>query len=154
MVSCMRKIYFCYGHRVMGHEHKCATLHGHNATVEIHALPLSGLDSVGRVIDFSIIKEKVGGWIEQNWDHTMILYREDRSTVDLINQAPKLKEVYILDSNPTSENLAKHLFWEVCPQVLADCGVMVNKVVFWETENCNAVEYLEPDAPELKKLYA
>ncbi|MBT5095864.1 MAG: 6-pyruvoyl tetrahydrobiopterin synthase, partial [Halobacteriovoraceae bacterium] len=27
MQTCVRKIHFCYGHRVKNHESKCATLH-------------------------------------------------------------------------------------------------------------------------------
>ena len=150
----MRKLQFCYGHRVMGHEHKCATLHGHNAVVEIHAVPLSGLDSLGRVIDFSLLKAKIGAWIDEHWDHSMILCSEDVQTVELVKQAPKRKEVYVLDSNPTAENLAKHLFWKVCPKVLAGAGVMVNRVVFWETDNCRAEEYLPQESEELKALYS
>ena len=73
MQSAVRKIHFCYGHRVMNHESKCATLHGHNGVLWVHAQPIAGLDSVGRVIDFSIIKSVIGGWVLENWDHTMII---------------------------------------------------------------------------------
>ena len=81
MESCSRKIHFCYGHRVMNHESKCATLHGHNGIIWVHATPIKGLDQLGRVIDFSVLKEKVGGWVDTYWDHTMILYEEDTKTI-------------------------------------------------------------------------
>ena len=41
-----------------GHESKCAHLHGHNYKFEFHCTAGS-LDNVGRVIDFSDIKEKL-----------------------------------------------------------------------------------------------
>ncbi|MFW5872193.1 MAG: 6-pyruvoyl trahydropterin synthase family protein, partial [bacterium] len=80
MESCVRKIHFCYGHRVVKHENKCANLHGHNGVVWIHATPTKQKDQVGRIIDFSVLKQKVGGWIDEHWDHTMILWEQDTDT--------------------------------------------------------------------------
>lgn len=138
-ISCSRKIHFCYGHRVMKHESKCATLHGHNGIIWVYARTHSDtLDSLGRVIDFSVLKEKVGGWVDEHWDHTMILFQEDRKTIDLVNQADSYKKTFILPTNPTAENLAMYLLKTVCPNVLAGTGVEVFKVVFYETENCYA----------------
>ena len=153
MESCVRKIHFCYGHRVMNHENKCATLHGHNGIVWVHAYPLKGLDQIGRVVDFSVLKEKVGGWIDKYWDHTMILNQEDELTVELVKKAPQFKEVFLLPQNPTAENLASYLLWEVCPQVLRGHGVMVYKIVFWETENCFAEVCVDPENEKIKSLY-
>ena len=59
MESCARKIYFCYGHRVMNHESKCATLHGHNGVIWVHAVPTQGLDQLGRVVDFSVLAARL-----------------------------------------------------------------------------------------------
>ena len=46
------------GHRVVGHENKCRHLHGHNYRVHF-VCTAANLDHIGRVIDFSIIKEKL-----------------------------------------------------------------------------------------------
>ena len=64
MISCTRRIQFCAGHRVLGHENKCANAHGHNYVAYISARS-NDLDKVGRVIDFSVLKEKIGGWIDE-----------------------------------------------------------------------------------------
>lgn len=153
MQSCTRRIHFCYGHRVMNHESKCATLHGHNGVIFIHASPIEGLDELGRVIDFSVLKEKIGSWVDEHWDHTMILYKEDVETIALVEKAPQFKKTFILNKNPTAENLANHLLWDVCPKLLKGSGVIVHKVTFWETENCFAEESLDPEKDEIKKLY-
>jgi 6-pyruvoyltetrahydropterin/6-carboxytetrahydropterin synthase len=137
----------------MNHESKCATLHGHNGVLWIHATPVQGLDSLGRVVDFSVLKEKVGQWVDQYWDHTMILYQEDKKTIDLVRQAPQFKELFILPKNPTAENLADYLLRVVCPQVLKGLQIIVYKVTLWETENCLAEVSLDPHAPEIRKLY-
>lgn len=143
MFTCTRKIHFCYGHRVMNHESKCATLHGHNGIIWVHASAQNGLDSLGRVIDFSVLKEKIGSWVDKNWDHTMILFKDDVQTLDLVSKAPSFKKPFIMPTNPTAENLAEYILKVVCPEVLADTGIIVKKVVFWETENCYATVTLD-----------
>lgn len=154
METCVRKIHFCYGHRVMRHESKCATLHGHNGVVWAHATPIEGLDELGRVIDFSVLKEEIGGWVDKNWDHTMILFKDDEKTIDLCKQAPSFKELFILDTNPTAENLAYYLLHVVCPKVLKGKGVIVHKITFWETENCYATQSLDPKDEKVIALYS
>ena len=151
--SCVRRIQFCYGHRVMGHENKCSTLHGHNGVVFIHAAPIKKKDAVGRVIDFSVLKDLVGGWIDENWDHTMILNKEDVETINLIDKAPKFKQTFILPYNPTAENLAQYLLFEVCPKILKKQGIVVYKITFHETENCYAQQELSIN-DELIEMYS
>lgn len=154
MESCSRKIHFCYGHRVMNHESKCATLHGHNGVVWVHATPCDGLDSLGRVVDFSVLKEKVGGWVDKYWDHTTILFDQDEKTIDLIDQCPKAKDTFVMNVNPTAENMANFLLREVCPKALEGTGVVAHKIVFWETENCFAEQTLESNDLESAKVLA
>ncbi|MBF0300669.1 MAG: 6-carboxytetrahydropterin synthase [Oligoflexia bacterium] len=176
MKTCARKIEFCYAHRLMNHEGKCANFHGHNGIVWIYATTLSfsplpssssssstsispstlglDLDKVGRIVDFAVLKEKVGGWIENNWDHKTILNSEDKSTIEILNKL-STENIFLLDNNPTAENLAHYLLWEVCPLVLKGLNVFVNKVVFYETSNCLAEEIaLDCNMiDELKKRY-
>ena len=153
MQTASRKIHFCYGHRVMNHESKCSTLHGHNGVIWIHATPINGLDSIGRVIDFSILKSIIGGWVDEHWDHTMIIFKDDLKTIDLLNQAPSYKSIFVLEKNPTAENLAEHLLWKVCPQLLKGKGIIVHKIVFWETENCFVEQVLDPTSEAVLNLY-
>lgn len=148
--TCTRRIQFCSGHRVMGHENKCAHLHGHNYVVELTAAA-SSLDGIGRVIDFSVLKSKIGGWIEANWDHGFVLYSGDRAAL-VAMEAFEAKEtslsprdrptfsqkVHTIPYNPTAENMALYLLEVVGPEVLAGTGVKLVKVVVHETENCKA----------------
>jgi 6-pyruvoyltetrahydropterin/6-carboxytetrahydropterin synthase len=120
----------------MNHESKCATLHGHNGVIWVHATPKKGLDELGRVVDFSVLKEKVGGWVDTHWDHTTILFADDVKTIELVDQAPKYKDTFIMPNNPTAENMASYLLREICPKVLEGTGVVAHKITFWETENC------------------
>lgn len=137
--SCTRRLQFCAGHRVMGHENKCAHLHGHNYVVFITAIA-DDLDSVGRVIDFSVIKAKVGGWIDEHWDHGLVLCSNDNSALQAQAKFAELEgidqKVYTMLSNPTAENMAEHLLVDICPTLFAGTGCKVSKVLLWETENC------------------
>ena len=148
MISCVRRIQFCAGHRVVNHESKCRNLHGHNYVAFLHARAVErsatdpGLDAIGRVIDFSVLKEKVGGWIEREWDHGLVLWAEDPIKPLLSHAFGQLGEPfpkwYSLRWNPTAENMAEYLLRGVCPVQLRGTGVEVHRVVLWETENCFA----------------
>jgi 6-pyruvoyltetrahydropterin/6-carboxytetrahydropterin synthase len=144
-VAAVRRLQFCAGHRVYKHESKCAHLHGHNYIVFFHARVQAearqkrgggpGLDELGRVIDFGVLKERFAPWIEANWDHGFVLWQEDTEAIAALRQVSEQK-LFLLDANPTAENMAIHLFRVVAPAVLAGSGVEVTKVVLWETENC------------------
>lgn len=137
MITCTRRIQFCSGHRVVGHENKCANVHGHNYVVLVTA-EAPELDSIGRVIDFSVLKEKVGGWIDRHWDHTFIAAPNEDKDLLLCIEAINNKLVYNMPCSPTAENMAKHLLHDICPKVLEGTGVKVVHVRVWETENCYA----------------
>ena len=144
-VAAVRRLQFCAGHRVYKHETKCAHLHGHNYVLFLHAQVQPetrqkrgggpGLDALGRVIDFSILKEKFAPWIEGNWDHGFILWEKDIEAIAALKHLTEQK-LFLLPSNPTAENMAIHLLETVAPAVLAGSGVALTKVVLWETENC------------------
>ena len=139
-LNCTRRIQFCAGHRVRNHESKCRNLHGHNYVAMFTAAAVEGgdaLDSLGRVIDFSVLKEKIGGWIDDNWDHGFVLWDEDTEALAAVRAIPGQK-IALMPYNPTAENMALFLLLEVCPVVLAGTSVEVTHVRVWETENCYA----------------
>ncbi len=136
MITAVRRIQFCAGHRVWKHEHRCRNLHGHNYTAFFHATA-EALDPLGRVIDFGVLKERLGGWIDRHWDHGFICFRDDAEAIAAMSAVPDQK-TFLLDENPTTENMAKHLLHVVGPEQLAGTGVRLVRVVLWETENCYA----------------
>jgi 6-pyruvoyltetrahydropterin/6-carboxytetrahydropterin synthase len=134
-MQCVRRIQFCSGHRVLNHESKCANAHGHNYVVFFHAIS-ADLDDIGRVIDFSVLKEKLGGWIDTYWDHTFLINEKDTELLAIKDVLQKNKDVFICPFNPTAENMASYLLNEVCPKELAGTPVKITKIELWETENC------------------
>jgi 6-pyruvoyltetrahydropterin/6-carboxytetrahydropterin synthase len=130
MFEVTREIRFCYGHRLLNYDGKCRHLHGHNGRAMI-TLRSDKLDSLGMVVDFSMIKKVVGGWIDANLDHRMILHKDDPVLPLLQKQN---EPVFLIDVNPTAENIAKLIFDFVQSQ-----GFPVVEVKLWETEDSFAV---------------
>lgn len=152
----------CAGHRVVGHESKCRHLHGHNYKFHFKVEPTmqdqvndNELDSVGRVIDFSVVKTTLCQWLEDNWDHKFLHWEKD----DLINGLSYLAqfdaergthqvvtgEDYLhftgslvsLPFNPTAENLAAYMVEVIGPQLLDEHGVQLVECTIEETSKCH-----------------
>ena len=133
MLTATRRLQFAMGHRVYGHEGKCSHLHGHNFVVFVTATAVM-LDTVGRVIDFGVLKERVGGWIEREWDHGFVIWEGDAEARSALDRVAG-QRIYLLPTNPTAENLADHLLRVVGPLVLAGTDTQLVKVTLYETEN-------------------
>jgi 6-pyruvoyltetrahydropterin/6-carboxytetrahydropterin synthase len=137
-ITATRRLQFCAGHRVYQHESKCRNLHGHNYVGLFTAAASSHeLDSLGRVIDFSCLKERLGRWVDENWDHGMILCERDAEALQVARIIAGQK-LFVMHDNPTAENLARYMLEVVGPKVLADTRVQLVEVTLWETENCFA----------------
>ena len=129
MYRVTREISFCYGHRLLNYSGKCRFLHGHNGTAEI-TLESDQLDARGMLLDFSEIKQVVSGWIASNLDHKMLLHRDDPVLPML--QA-KGEPVFVMDTNPTAEAIARLIF-----DFATSRGFPVVEVRLWETDTCCA----------------
>ena len=129
MFRVTREIHFCYGHRLLNYDGKCKHLHGHNGKAVI-VLETANLDELGMVVDFSDIKRQVGAWVDQSLDHKMILHHSDPVLPELKRQG---EPVFVVDVNPTAENIAKLIFDHAKEQ-----GLPVVEVSLWETESSYA----------------
>jgi 6-pyruvoyltetrahydropterin/6-carboxytetrahydropterin synthase len=121
------------GHRVHGHESKCAHLHGHN--YRIHLEVAGKLDELGRVLDFSAIKARLCQWLEETWDHRFLVWEADPLADVLVAADPTVVRVPF---NPTAENMALHLLHVVGPRQLAGSDVELVSVLVEETRRCSA----------------
>ncbi len=149
-LALVRQLRFCAGHRLYRHESKCAYLHGHNYRVDVEVVAAGGataVDDVGRIVDFSLIKRRLLGWLDTHWDHAFILFEEDSGAIAAVRQS-KPSKLFLLPWNPTAENMARYLLEVVCPGVLSDLGVVARRVAVWETEEACAVATLDgPPGP-------
>lgn len=122
------------GHTVTGHESKCAHLHGHNYRVHFKIAAKKGLDDVGRVLDFGVIKALLCEWLETYWDHKFLVNEQDPRALDLKHLDPS--GVVLLGWNPTAENMADFLLNTLGPQLLPD-NVELVWVKVEETYKCS-----------------
>ena len=124
MYSVTKRIDFCYGHRLLDYDGICKHPHGHNAVAEVE-VRTDELDTRNMVCDFSEIKRIVKGWIDRELDHKMVLRHDD----PLVPPLQQLGEpIFIVDSNPTVERIARLIF-----DVSREQGLAVSRVTVWET---------------------
>lgn len=124
------------GHRVVGHEHKCRHLHGHNYRIHF-TCTAPELDELGRVIDFGLIKSHLCLWLEDEWDHKMMLWEQDPLLEELHKLVPH--DIVVVPFNPTAEQMAAYLVEVVGPRRLEGTGVRLISVRIEETRKCSAV---------------
>lgn len=138
-LTIFRSFGFDAAHRVLHHESKCRHLHGHRYTAEV-GFTADRLDALGRVVDFSVCRDLVGGWIESNLDHNTILNPADPLALhpqrdEIVGRVPFIMPNHF--TNPTVENLLAVL-WMNCKSLLVDRGVRIHKIRLYETPNCFA----------------
>lgn len=130
---------FSAAHRLFPYNGKCANIHGHNYQVKIE---ISGpVSDNGLVLDFKAIKNICGGWIDETWDHKLLLSGEDPLVVDEnINAILSEHGMVVVPFSPTAENMATFLS-EVLDLRLADVfgdKYTIASITVYETANACA----------------
>jgi 6-pyruvoyltetrahydropterin/6-carboxytetrahydropterin synthase len=148
MITAKRYHDISVGHRVHNHESKCAHLHGHNYRIHF-TVEANELDGIGRVLDFSVIKEKLCMWLEDNWDHKFLAWEDDPlmqtlryAAVDTQSGQMVEESVVWVPFNPTAENMAEHLLHTIGPMQLVGTGAFLISVEIEETRKCSASAHL------------
>lgn len=149
------------GHRLQNHKGKCKNPHGHRY-VFLLTLSAEELTPGGMVVDFADVKREVGLWLDERWDHGMLLQRGDPLVTFFATEAvqedglgaQEMKQVIssmvsassgirepkvaILELPPTAESLAR-LSYEKCIELLRRYPtVRVVTMQVFETPNCSA----------------
>ena len=81
-------------------------------------------------MDFGELRTIVKGWIDNHLDHKMILAKRD-TVVPILMAAGE--PMYLIDDNPTAENIAKHIYGEV-----QRMGIDIAEIRLWETASSYA----------------
>jgi 6-pyruvoyltetrahydropterin/6-carboxytetrahydropterin synthase len=114
---------FSSSHQLRNYGGKCEELHGHNFTVQAEVEGSRLEPDTGILIDFKVLKARLNQVVDP-LDHTHL------------NELPQFE-----DLNPSSENLARHIYQEL-DKTLAGTGVKVRRVSVSEKESSTAV-YME-----------
>ena len=146
MLTITRELSFDAAHRVWGHEGKCADLHGHHYVILAELRPAlrnQTLDTIGRILDFSVMKSRLQGWVDDNWDHNTILFEEDPIGDFMVKRRDVQKRgIYIMQENPTVENLVQEFYRKT--RGLLPQQVEYHHIKMYETPKCCA-DYYVPD---------
>jgi len=110
-------------HQLRNFHGKCENLHGHNWKIEVYVTG-KDLEENGILVDFRQIKEATQEVINE-LDHRFL------------NDLQYFKEV-----NPSSENIARHIFDSV-GKLLNNDRVRVSRVTAWESDSACAT-YKKP----------
>lgn len=129
MYEIVKSVSFCYGHRLLNYVGPCQHFHGHNARAEIR-LASESLDEKGMIMDFGEIKTTVKAWVDANLDHKMLLCKDD-PMIPIFEQQGE--PFFVMQDNPTAENIAKLIF-----DFTAQQGLPVASVTLWETDTSYA----------------
>ncbi len=78
------------------------------------------------------MKERFGGWLDEHWDHAMILQAGDPLIEAMDREGSRL---YVVGCPPTAENLAEIAFNAACNTLPLD-QLTVERVRVYETPNC------------------
>ncbi len=108
LINCGISIEFDAAHRLCNYKGKCERLHGHRYKVEFVFENKNILNEDCMVIDFVEIKKLLKSWIDENFDHNVILSKQDELLGKAIESTSGYK-IFWLENNPTAENLAKFL---------------------------------------------
>ena len=108
---------FAAAHRLRDYDGNCERLHGHNWQVEV-AVESATLDERGIALDFRILKTSLHDLLSR-FDHRYL------------NEIPPFDAM-----NPSSENLARHLYEEMGKSVPAPARV--SRVTVWESDDARA----------------
>jgi len=126
LTSATVRLSWCGGHRLAGHP-KCGSLHGHNYIAEITVGQHPMGAPHGMVIDFGKLKGDVGGWINAEWDHAMVLDVEDREAIKALINLEGQRMAYT-GGPPTAETMTRKLW-----RVIDEMGYTPIAVTIWET---------------------
>ena len=132
---------FCYGHHLRFHAGKCKNLHGHNAKVIVTLAEHQPISAPAMVMDFGVLKMRVNKWLDENWDHAMVVAKEDTPLREMLAGIPDQK-IYVMDGEPTAENMATVLL-NILPMLFKNQGVFVSQVDFYETPDSLASVFVE-----------
>lgn len=122
-------------HRLMHHAGKCINLHGHSYQAVV-TLKRKEIWPNGMLIDFGIVKDEIGKWINHSWDHATILHVDDDKLIEPLRDLDL--KLYCMDEHPTAENMAAHLHAIAVERLEEMFEVEVESVTIMETRRCGA----------------
>lgn len=144
MMVISKTLQFDAAHRLYDYIGKCANIHGHRYTV-LFNISTDCLDHRTISVDFKDIKFLFQGWLDDKWDHKLILNIHD-PLVDSMEELVKSNTIlglelpYCMPCNPTAEGMAHYLATSIFPEILerAKLPAKIVSVTVYETPTSSA----------------
>lgn len=147
-VSVCKMFTFDAAHQLVGHNGKCANVHGHTYKLEVvlkgKTVKEAGVSDEGFLMDFSDLKKIVKERIIDPLDHAFLAMGNEAVLETLQRTNAK---VALLGFRTTAENLSSY----ICHQ-LKSAGLPVYSVKLWETPTAWA-EVLASEIPDQGPAY-
>lgn len=133
---------FEMAHALYNYDGLCRNIHGHSykLSVTIIGEPNNDIESskYGMVMDFGLLKQLIKPNIVDKFDHSLVLYKNENT--DFLKTENRLFEkVYIIDFQPTAENLLIH-FADIIKNLLP-ADIKLFSIKLHETANSYAEWY-------------
>ena len=132
------------GHRVLNHRSICKGLHGHRYKAEIcvegELIQEPGTSEEGMVIDFADIKKTAQKFIQEEFDHSFMVWDKDEELLEFFKHSKGHKPV-IVPFTPTAENVAAYIF-NILQDKLSDIyntDLHLHSIKLWETPSSYAL---------------
>ncbi len=142
---------FAAAHRAWNDTSKCNRIHGHNYTITWHVTGRR-LDDLHRLVDFDVIKTKLNAYVEDRYDHKLILEGKDPLAEalygaclhDEVGLRPLTDSILWTDFPTSVEGFAQHfLYWVPMDSKFNTFEYWVHKVEVQETPKYTAVAELD-----------
>ena len=106
MLQVTKIFHFEMAHAIAGYNGPCKNIHGHSYELHVAVLPAGADDNYipapGFIFDFKQLKKIVTSVIIEKLDHKLVL---SKTFVEKNNTIPVKENLFILDAEPTAENL-------------------------------------------------
>lgn len=116
MITVTVKLKFNAAKRLLDYDGKCNYLHGYGHMLEASFTSARKKDIA---IDFYEIRQALGDWLNDNWDHNVLLNKVDKKIGDAISKITGQK-IFYFDSDPSAERMAEYLKEKICPKLFKD----------------------------------
>lgn len=124
-----KEMKWAMAHRLQkGYVGACNNIHGHTYKALL-TFESKELNRVDMVVDFKEINTKVKSWIDENWDHALMIYVKDLPLIELCEKE-KMKH-FIMPENTTAEEMSKWLY-KVCEAIVPEAKI--SSVTIYETD--------------------
>ena len=134
------KLEFDAGHRIPHHKSTCKNLHGHRYAIEVTIKGEVVSDKLnsdfGMVMDFKDAKELIKKTIVEEWDHSFIVYKNDKIVLKFLESLEDHKTI-VFPLVPTAENMALVAMDKLKISFNKEFGTLIKpyKVRLYETPN-------------------